>query len=66
MSDDKIHAHIDAAKKRAELPEYSQDAPCPTCGGVTETGFGLAGGGFGIYCFCQKCGVVTSKSETPD
>ena len=58
--------HIDAANKREELPEFDQDAPCPKCGGRTETGFGLAGGGYGVYAFCPQCGEVTSKSETSD
>lgn len=63
---DKAHVHIDASHKRDALPEYSQDERCPHCGGMTESGFGLAGGGFGVYSFCQSCQVVTSKSETPE
>jgi hypothetical protein len=67
MSDtdkEKIHIHIDAAEKRPELPEYDQLESCPKCGGEPETGFGLAGGGFGIYSYCPTCGVIISKSET--
>lgn len=26
---------------------------CPSCGKPTEQGFGLAGGGYGPYCFCS-------------
>lgn len=65
MSDDKITIHIDAAKKRSELPDYSQDA-CPHCGGETETGFGLAGGGYGVYTYCVSCGKLVSKSEVQE
>ena len=65
MSDDKITIHIDAAHKREELPEFSQE-PCLHCGGETETSFGLAGGGYGIYAFCPRCERVTSKSEVDE
>lgn len=63
---DKIVVHIDASEKRADLPEYDQMATCPHCGGETETGFGLAGGGFGIYAYCGRCERITSKSVTED
>ncbi len=66
VDDDKIHIHIDAAERAAHLPEYQQDLPCPTCGTPPETGFGLAGGGFGIYSYCSKCGIILTKSETSD
>lgn len=42
--------------------EFSEGEKCPHCGGPTEVGFGLAGGGYGPYTFCKKCEVVTSKS----
>jgi hypothetical protein len=60
---DEITLHLDAAKKRADLPEFAPDA-CPHCGGELQTGFGLAGGGYGVYTYCEACGVVTSKTET--
>lgn len=58
--------HVDPSEKDKTLPEYRQDLPCPNCGGATETGFGLAGGGMGIYSYCTKCGGVVSKSITED
>lgn len=57
--------HIDPSHKRDNLPEYSQDK-CPKCGGPVETGFGLAGGGYGIYSFCNACGEIVSKSEVQE
>ena len=36
-----LHIHIDADKKRADLPEFNEDA-CPHCGGEVEQGFGLS------------------------
>jgi len=61
-----IHVHIDAAEVREGMPDYDQATLCPQCGGVTETSFGLAGGGFGIYSFCPSCGIVVSKSEVDE
>lgn len=43
--------------------EFDPDSACPSCGGQTEVGFGLAGGGYGPYTFCSECKVVTSKSS---
>lgn len=62
---EQIQVHIDAAKPRDGLPEFSQGDYCPACGGETEVGFGLAGGGYGVYTYCSACGIVTSKSEEP-
>lgn len=58
---DKIDIHIDASEKRAELPDAGLDS-CPHCSGPLEDGFGLAGGGFGIYQFCAACGRIVSKT----
>lgn len=66
MGDKHNFVHLEPAQKRDELPEYDQAMLCPKCGGETETGFGMAGGGYGIYSFCEACGNVVSKSETPE
>lgn len=29
--------------------------PCPKCGGQITFGFGLAGGGYGVYWLCLDC-----------
>lgn len=60
-----VHIHIDPSYKREELPEYN-DGPCPHCKGKTETGFGLAGGGFGLYAYCASCKLVVSKTEVEE
>lgn len=41
---------------------FSEGERCPHCGGPTQVGFGLAGGGYGPYTYCDACEVVTSKS----
>jgi hypothetical protein len=29
-----------------------------------DSGFGLAGGGYGVYMYCKDCGFITSKTQT--
>jgi hypothetical protein len=63
MTDEKkMIVHIDPLAIDPELPPYDQEAGCPHCGGATETGFGMAGGGYGLYTFCPWCERVVSKS----
>jgi hypothetical protein len=68
MTDDKtpkLFAHLSLAHKRANLPEYEQGGHCPTCGAPLHDGFGLAGGGYGVYSYCDEHGIV-SKTEVPE
>jgi len=65
MTEDK-RIHIDSSTIRKGIPEYLQDMPCPKCGKPATDGFGLAGGGFGIYNYCEDCGEVVSKSLVDD
>jgi hypothetical protein len=56
----------------AEHVEPQSEAPflekCPHCSTPTEISFGLAGGGFGPYCFCPngECHGYFVKHQTPD
>lgn len=54
---DKIEIHIDSAAtpEQLENKEPLLDI-CPKCGAETEHGFGLAGGGYGIYVYCPTDG----------
>jgi hypothetical protein len=37
---------------------------CPVCRGIKiELGYGLAGGGCGVYKYCEECGTVFDKSQ---
>lgn len=45
---------------------FSEGSPCPHCGGATAVGFGLAGGGYGAYTYCEDCSLVVSKSPEVD
>lgn len=41
---------------------------CPHCGTELETGFGLAGGGYGAYTYCpaDDCGKYFDKTQEHD
>lgn len=59
---DKLVVHVDPIDKREGMPEVDQGGRCPHCGGPTVDGFGLAGGGFGVYTYCEACERVVSKT----
>jgi len=66
---DKVFVHIDATEKRADLPDCgATDGHCPNCGARLETGFGLAGGGYGVYEYCasEQCNRVITKTNVED
>lgn len=54
---DKIEIHIDSSKQREDIPNELFQY-CPICKAECEQGFGLAGGGFGVYSYCHIHGVV--------
>jgi hypothetical protein len=57
--------HFEVRKMNNKIQDYKEYSPhekCPHCGGLTKNGFGLAGGGYGPYTYCEKCEVITSKS----
>ena len=62
MSDDKIAVHMDLAHQHDTVPTSAPDR-CPKCSGDVEVGFGLAGGGYGAYTYCPKCGDILSKTQ---
>ena len=46
--------------------ELQSEGPlCPQCNGPTKIGFGLAGGGYGAYAYCETCGIVAEKWQEP-
>ena len=54
--------HIDSNEQRPDLPTTCPDK-CPECGTEAEHGFGMAGGGFGVYTFCPKCEKLLGKVQ---
>jgi hypothetical protein len=58
--------HIDSAEQHPAVPDHTPEA-CPKCGGQEfEGGFGLAGGGYGVYEYCVGCGTIVSKTQVED
>lgn len=54
--------HVAATEQRRGILTEQVDN-CPTCKSELEPGFGLAGGGFGPYGYCEKCGHVVWKCQ---
>lgn len=66
---DGITVFTDDLKKRPDLPECgATEGHCPSCGTELKTGFGLAGGGYGVYEYCdnETCNDIITKSEVLD
>jgi hypothetical protein len=56
VTEDRI-IHIARSKFGAEPHEDGCSQPEP------ESGFGLAGGGYGPYTYCPECGAMLWKAE---
>lgn len=55
--------HVDLVEQREDILDHQVEA-CPTCKGPPlEDGFGMAGGGMGVYGFCPKCERVVWKCQ---
>lgn len=55
---------VDSSRVREDVQGFDQGVKCPDHpGGSVETGFGLAGGGFGPYTYCNECGRVLTKAN---
>jgi len=48
------------------IPEFNESTKCPSCDAVTVVGYGLAGGGIGLYTSCVECGNIVTKSNEDD
>jgi len=61
---EKMTVILDSAK--CKLPRLDQSIRCPILNHSKlepEIGFGLAGGGYGTYTYCPKCGTILSKNQ---
>ena len=61
MADD-FTVHVDSIEQRPDILNY-QVENCPTCSTKLEEGFGLGGGGFGVYGYCPKCERIVWKCQ---
>lgn len=65
---DTLHAEpmqpiLELAEVREELTDVDHDGNCPECKIELEVGYGLAGGGCGVYYWCPKCSKIISKTQ---
>lgn len=60
-----LRIHVTPARKRFDLPEYSDTLTCATHPEAPPLRnlWGSAGGGVGKYTACRRCGKVISKTE---
>ena len=58
----KITVHTDSAGQDPLLGTTGPDH-CPDCEVAYEVGFGMAGGGMGVYTYCPQCGKLLSKTQ---
>lgn len=50
-----------------KLPGFNEFIKCPEHPtALPEVGFGLAGGGYGVYTVCPECARILSKTLEPD
>ena len=59
---DEVTIHIDTVAQHSDVPGGCPDV-CPDCGTEAEHGFGMAGGGMGVYTFCPKCEKMLGKVQ---
>lgn len=57
---DEPQVHVDPSEIREGILDR-QVENCPKCNTTLEQGFGLAGGGFGVYGYCPTCERVVWK-----
>lgn len=57
---DKIEGHIASVEVREGILDHEVEN-CPICNSELQSGFGLAGGGFGVYGYCESCGMIVWK-----
>jgi hypothetical protein len=58
-----VRVHIDGVEQRPDILTEQVEA-CPTCSCELEQGYGMAGGGLGVYGYCPRCERVIWKCQT--
>lgn len=64
MTENKITVLIDSATQLEGIPPLDSNIKCLEHPNTEpEIGFGLAGGGYGVYTLCIVCGRILSKDQ---
>jgi hypothetical protein len=64
---DNLDIHVDTSEQREDIPGFNEAVSCPEHPWIRpEVGYGLAGGGFGVYTTCPVCYRILSKSQDPE
>ena len=58
---DEMLFHIDSSVQDPNIPDTDKCPDHPDA--IPEMGYGMAGGGVGVYSFCPECGKLLSKSQ---
>jgi len=59
-----VSLHIDFSEIDEKIPPISEQTHCDKCGHELQYGFGLAGGGYGTYLYCEEHGIVAKDNES--
>ena len=60
----RVKIHIVSSEQRPDIPAESSKCELPECDEKQwEMGFGLEGGGYGFYIYCNECGKIVSKTQ---
>lgn len=59
---DQIDIRVDVSEIRKDLPPVDDNPACPKCKAKLYYGIGMAGGGFGMYAYCDNCKEVVQKT----
>lgn len=63
----KITVIVDSIEQRPDIPELDERIRCPDHPKArVESHYGLAGGGIGVYTYCEICCRILSKTQDKD
>lgn len=68
---DPINVHYDSAEQHPDVPTERQTCERDDCPGKKpyeegwECGYGMAGGGMGMYIYCKVCERIVEKTQDP-
>lgn len=58
-----MFVHIATTEVNEGIPPITDQTTCDKCTRDLMCGYGLAGGGFGPYLYCEEHGIVAKDNE---